>query len=67
LYGDGKPILLSSIKRKFNLSKKEEEEKPMLNRLGLHSYQIIFNDADGKEIKLTAELPKDIRAHCCSN
>jgi 23S rRNA pseudouridine1911/1915/1917 synthase len=62
LYGDGKPVLLSAIKRKFNLSKKEEEEKPMLNRLGLHSYQIIFNDANGEEIKLTAELPKDIKA-----
>ncbi len=62
LYGDGKPVLLSSIKRKFNLSKKEEIEKPLLARLGLHSYQLIFNDVSGKEINLTAELPKDMRA-----
>ena len=62
LYGDGKPVLLSTIKRKFNLSKHDDEEKPMLNRLGLHSWKIIFNDMSGKEIKLAAELPKDMRA-----
>lgn len=62
LYGDGKPVLLSSIKRKFKLSKHDEEERPMLNRLALHSYCLKFTDAAGQEFKLTAELPKDIRA-----
>jgi len=62
LYGDGKPILLSSIKRKYKLSKHDEEERPMLNRLALHSYRLRFTDADGKIIDLVAELPKDIRA-----
>jgi 23S rRNA pseudouridine1911/1915/1917 synthase len=62
LYGDGKPILLSSIKRKYKLSKHDEEERPMLNRLALHSYRLKFTDADGKIIDLLAELPKDIRA-----
>jgi 23S rRNA pseudouridine955/2504/2580 synthase/23S rRNA pseudouridine1911/1915/1917 synthase len=62
IYGDGKPILLSSFKRKFKLSKNEEEERPMLNRVALHSYQLKFEDANGKEIILTAELPKDMRA-----
>lgn len=62
LYGDGKPILLSSFKRKFKLSKNEEEERPMLNRVALHSYQLAFEDVIGKEIALTAELPKDMRA-----
>ncbi|MEI9911228.1 MAG: hypothetical protein WDO71_17105 [Bacteroidota bacterium] len=37
LYGDGKPILLSGIKSKFKLSKKEEEERPILNALALHA------------------------------
>ena len=27
LYGDGKPILLSQVKKKFNLSQKEDEER----------------------------------------
>lgn len=62
LYGDGKPILLSSIKKKYNLSKNEEEERPILNRVALHSYQLKFTDADGNAFDLVAELPKDIRA-----
>ncbi len=62
LYGDGKPILLSAIKKKFKLSKKEEEERPMLNRLALHSYRLKFTDTEGTEIELTAELPKEFRA-----
>lgn len=62
LYGDGKPILLSSVKRKYKLSKHDEEERPMLNRLALHSYRLKFTDLDGKVFDLKAELPKDIRA-----
>ncbi len=62
LYGDGKPILLSAIKRKFKLSKNEEEERPMLNRLALHSYKLKFTDAEGKAHELIAELPKEMRA-----
>ena len=62
LYGDGKPILLSSIKKKYKLSKEQEEERPILNRVALHSYQLKFNDAKGESFDLTAELPKDIRA-----
>jgi 23S rRNA pseudouridine1911/1915/1917 synthase len=62
LYGDGKPVLLSSIKRKYKLSKHDEEERPMLNRLALHSYRLSFIDAEGKAFELVAELPKDIKA-----
>lgn len=62
LYGDGKPVLLSSIKKKFKLSKHDEEERPMLNRLALHSFRLKFTDEEGKVIDLEAELPKDIRA-----
>lgn len=62
LYGDGKPIMLSSIKHKYKLSRHDDEERPMLNRLALHSYRLKFTDADGKIIDLVAELPKDIRA-----
>lgn len=62
LYGDGTPIRLSSIKKKYKLSKNEEEEKPILNRVALHSYQVKFTDAEGNVFDLIAELPKDIRA-----
>ncbi len=62
LYGDGKPVLLSAIKKKYKMSKHDEEERPMLNRLALHSYRLKFTDADEKIIDLEAELPKDIRA-----
>ena len=62
VYGDGKPILLSSFKKKFNLAKNAEEEKPMLGRLGLHSMKLFFADIDGTKHELEAELPKDFRA-----
>jgi 23S rRNA pseudouridine1911/1915/1917 synthase len=62
LYGDGKPILISSLKKKYNLSKDELEERPILGRLALHSYQLSFTDINGKVVALEAPLPKDIRA-----
>lgn len=62
LYGDGKPLLLSSIKRNYKLSKHDETEKPMIDRVALHAYRLQFTDSDGKNHNLTAELPKDIRA-----
>lgn len=62
LYGDGQPVLLSSIKRKFKLSKNELEERPILNRLALHSSQLKFTDAQGEKFELEASLPKDLKA-----
>jgi len=62
LYGDGQPIFISSLKRNFKLSKSEEEERPILNRLALHAAQLSFKDEDEKEYSLEAELPKDMRA-----
>ena len=62
LYGDGKPILLSSLKHKFKLSKNEWEEKPILNRLALHALSLILKKMDEEPIKLEAPLPKDLRA-----
>ena len=62
LYGDGEPVLLSSIKRKFKLSKNELDERPLLNRLGLHSFQLNFTDAQGVRHELEAPLSKDLRA-----
>lgn len=62
LYGDGKPILVSSLKSKFKLSKKEEEERPILNRLALHAYQLSLIDINGSPVELEAPLHKDMLA-----
>jgi 23S rRNA pseudouridine1911/1915/1917 synthase len=61
IYGDPKPILLSSIKRNFKLAKSAEEEKPILSRLGLHSHRLNFT-LNGKAYKLEAPVPKDLKA-----
>jgi len=62
LYGDGKPILLSSFKSKFKLSKNEEEERPILNRLALHAHNLTFTDVRGNVFELEAQVSKDLRA-----
>lgn len=62
LYGDGKPVLLSSLKKKFNLSKNELEERPIMGRLALHAFQLSFIAPDGIFTALEAPLPKDMRA-----
>lgn len=62
LYGDGKPIFISQIKSKFKLSQNELEERPILNRLALHSAQLSFKGFDGETYSLDAPLPKDLRA-----
>jgi 23S rRNA pseudouridine955/2504/2580 synthase/23S rRNA pseudouridine1911/1915/1917 synthase len=62
LYGDGQPFFLSSIKKKFHLSKKEETERPLLHRLALHAQKLQFCKPDGIEITAIAPLPKDIAA-----
>lgn len=62
LYGDGKLILLSSFKKKFKLSKLEEEEKPILSRLALHAFQLYITDKNNNPLLFEAELPKDLKA-----
>ncbi|MEZ5018255.1 MAG: RluA family pseudouridine synthase [Flavipsychrobacter sp.] len=62
LYGDGKPFLLSAIKKKYKLSSKYEQEKPILARLGLHASKLRFQKEDGTTISAEAPLPKDIAA-----
>jgi 23S rRNA pseudouridine1911/1915/1917 synthase len=62
LYGDGQPILVSAIRKKYKLSKNEEEERPILARLGLHSARLKFSDPSGIIHDLEAEMPKDMKA-----
>ena len=61
-YGDGKPIPLSSFKKKYKLSLHDEEERPLINRLALHSHRLIFRDTQAKKHALEAPLPKDMKA-----
>jgi 23S rRNA pseudouridine1911/1915/1917 synthase len=62
LYGDGKAIFLSTIKRNFKLSKSAETEHPLLARLALHAQSLRFTDAAGNTHHFEAPLPKDLRA-----
>jgi 23S rRNA pseudouridine955/2504/2580 synthase/23S rRNA pseudouridine1911/1915/1917 synthase len=62
VYGDGKPVLLSSFKKKYKLSQHDLEERPIINRVGLHSHSLIFTDQHQKEHTIEAPLPKDMKA-----
>jgi 23S rRNA pseudouridine1911/1915/1917 synthase len=62
LYGDGKPILLSSIKKKYKLSKLELEERPIIASLALHAHTLEFDDEHGIHHVLEAALPKTFKA-----
>ncbi len=61
-YSKGDSFFVSSIKRRYNLARDEENEKPLLFRLALHAHRIAFTDAQGNIIKGEAELFKDMRA-----
>jgi len=61
LYGSDAPVYISSLKRNYHLSKKEEEERPILSRLALHSVQLKF-DLNGEHYEFEAEVPKDLKA-----
>ncbi len=61
IYGDPKPLLLSALKKNFKLSKTEDEERPILSRLALHSSRLKFV-LNEEEFDLNAEPPKDLRA-----
>lgn len=61
IYGDPSPIFLSALKKKFKLSKNAEQERPLMNRLALHSHKLSFTLNDEK-FNLEAEIPKDLRA-----
>jgi 23S rRNA pseudouridine955/2504/2580 synthase/23S rRNA pseudouridine1911/1915/1917 synthase len=62
LYGDGKPVLISQLKKTYNLKKEEEGERPILNRLALHAAQLSFKGMKGENFTLEAPLPKDLKA-----
>lgn len=63
LYGDGKSVFISSLKKKpYNLAKDELDERPILSRLALHAMKLHFKGPDEKEYELEAPWPKDLKA-----
>ncbi|MDR1419623.1 MAG: RluA family pseudouridine synthase [Treponema sp.] len=62
LYGNRKPLFLSSFKR--NWRGDPFDEKPLLARLGLHAAELILPERGGLAgpLKLTAPLPRDMAA-----
>ena len=69
LYGAASEFKVSSIKRKYNI-KKNEQEKPIISRVTMHSYSLSFlhprnssnSLSEGAKMSFTAEYPKDFSA-----
>ncbi len=61
-YGTLTEFKLSTIKRRFKVSK-DEEERPILTRTPLHAFSITFkHPATGESITIEAPYPKDYQA-----
>ena len=59
LYGKGKPLLLSAMKRRFNLNRSGEEQ-PLMERTCLHSLQLGFqHPLTDETLQIEAPLAKD--------
>jgi RluA family pseudouridine synthase len=59
LYGDGRPLLLSQLKRAYK--HKGEAERPLLGRLGLHAAGLVFTHPRTQaRVELLAPPPPDI-------
>lgn len=54
----GDPILLSQLKRKFNL-KKDTDELPLIKRVALHAFALSFKLMNGETLTIEAPYPKD--------
>jgi RluA family pseudouridine synthase len=61
LYGDGKPLLLSKLKKRWKGD--PLGERPLLSRAALHALSAEFaHPVSGAILKLEAPMPKDMRA-----
>ena len=59
-YGSGDPVLLSLLKHRYKLGK-DQEEKPLLNRLALHAHRLMLKHPVGdKPMECMAPLLKDL-------
>ena len=62
LYGSAEPLRLSSIKRGYKPPRGEATERPLMDRLALHAYEISFTDIDGTTRHFQAPLHRDMEA-----
>lgn len=62
VYGDGKPVMLSSFKKKYKPGAGDKTEQPLISRLGLHALRLGFTDVAGMSQILEAPVPRDMRA-----
>ena len=62
MYGTLDPVLLSTFKKKFKLSKEDIEERPLIARLALHAYSLELINIQQEVFTLTAPLSKDLDA-----
>jgi pseudouridine synthase, RluA family len=61
LYGDGKPLLLSKLKKRWKGD--PFDERPLVERAALHALSAQFpHPATGEVVRFEAPLPKDLRA-----
>jgi 23S rRNA pseudouridine955/2504/2580 synthase/23S rRNA pseudouridine1911/1915/1917 synthase len=61
VYGNSENFLLSSIKRRYNISK-QQRESPIISRPSLHSTEITFQHPNGMTQTIIADFPKDFAA-----
>lgn len=62
LYGDGKGIFLSELKRSYR-AKPGQREAPLMGRLALHAAELRFcHPRGGQQVVIEAKPPKDFRA-----
>jgi 23S rRNA pseudouridine955/2504/2580 synthase/23S rRNA pseudouridine1911/1915/1917 synthase len=61
MYGTTSDFKVSSIKRRYNL-RKNEEEKPIISRPTMHATRITFLHPNGTEMTIEASFPKDFAA-----
>ncbi|MFH1050143.1 MAG: RluA family pseudouridine synthase [bacterium] len=61
-YGNNTEFFLSSIKRRYKL-KKKTEEKPIIDRITMHAYELGFTHPSTKEyISFKCDYPRDFTA-----
>lgn len=62
IYGTMDPVLLSTFKKKFKLSKEVLEERPLISRLALHAFSLDLINRQDESFSITAPLSKDLEA-----
>lgn len=63
-YGNREEFFVSSVKRRFNVAK-NEDERPLMNRQTLHASKLTFDHpVTGERLSFEAPLQKDFKAIC---